>query len=59
MRTCMCATIRKRARPTTPFDMVVRNDVDRFHLFADVIDRVPKLGRLAAYAKQFVRDKLI
>ena len=44
---------------TTPFDMVVRNDMDRFHLVADVIDRVPKLGYHAAYAKQAIRDKLI
>ena len=44
---------------TTPFDMVVLNDLDRFHLVADVIDRVPKLGYLAAYAKQAIRDKRI
>ena len=44
---------------TTPFDMVVRNDLDRYHLASDVIDRVPKLGYLAAYAKQAIRDKLI
>ncbi|HWP60221.1 MAG TPA: phosphoketolase family protein [Candidatus Acidoferrales bacterium] len=44
---------------TTPFDMVVRNDMDRFHLVADAIDRVPKLAPIAAYAKQAVRDKLI
>ena len=44
---------------TTPFDMVVRNDLDRFHLVADVVDRVPKLGYRAAYLKQLVRDKLI
>ena len=44
---------------TTPFDMVVRNDMDRFHLVADVVDRVPKLHHLAAYVKQSMRDKLI
>ena len=44
---------------TTPFDMVVMNDLDRFHLVADVIDRVPSLGPRAAYAKQAIRDKLI
>jgi len=44
---------------TTPFDMAVRNDLDRFHLVADVIDRVPKLGYKAAYLKQQMHDKLI
>ena len=43
---------------TTPFDMVVLNDLDRFHLVGDVIDRVPSLGSRAACAKQFIRDKL-
>lgn len=44
---------------TTPFDMLVMNDLDRFHLVSDVIDRVPKLATLAAYAKQRIREKLI
>jgi xylulose-5-phosphate/fructose-6-phosphate phosphoketolase len=44
---------------STPFDMCVMNDIDRFHLTGDVIDRVPKLGARAAYAKQALRDKLI
>jgi len=44
---------------TTPFDMAVLNDMDRFHLVADVIDRVPRLGSSAAYVKQWVRDKHI
>ena len=44
---------------TTPFDMVVLNDLDRFHLVADVVDRVPKLENLAAYARQAIRDKLL
>jgi xylulose-5-phosphate/fructose-6-phosphate phosphoketolase len=44
---------------TTPFDMVVLNDLDRFHLVGDVIERVPSLRARAAYSKQFIRDKLI
>jgi xylulose-5-phosphate/fructose-6-phosphate phosphoketolase len=44
---------------TTPFDMVVRNDLDRFHLVKDVIDRVPKLGSRAAYLKQKMDDALV
>ena len=44
---------------TTPFDMVMLNDLDRFHLVMDVIDRVPGLAPRAAYAKQELRDKLI
>jgi xylulose-5-phosphate/fructose-6-phosphate phosphoketolase len=44
---------------TTPFDMVVRNDLDRFHLAADVIDRVPGQAVVAAYTKQTLRDKLV
>ena len=44
---------------TTPFDMCVLNDLDRFHLVRDVIDRVPQLGARAAYAKQAIRDALI
>jgi xylulose-5-phosphate/fructose-6-phosphate phosphoketolase len=39
--------------------MVVRNDVDRYHLVEDVIDRLPQLGREAAYVKQELRQKLI
>ena len=44
---------------TTPFDMVVKNDLDRFHLAADVVDRVPKLASLAGYIKQEIRDRLL
>jgi xylulose-5-phosphate/fructose-6-phosphate phosphoketolase len=42
---------------TTPFDMVVLNDLDRFHLVMDVIDRVPKLESVGAHLLQQMRDK--
>jgi xylulose-5-phosphate/fructose-6-phosphate phosphoketolase len=41
---------------TTPFDMVMRNDLDRFHLVMDVIDRVPGLGSAAALLRQQMVD---
>jgi xylulose-5-phosphate/fructose-6-phosphate phosphoketolase len=44
---------------TTPFDMVVRNDLDRFHLAGDVVDRVAKLAPHAGYTKQLIRDHLV
>jgi xylulose-5-phosphate/fructose-6-phosphate phosphoketolase len=44
---------------TTPFDMVVLNDLDRFHLVTDVIGRVPALGPRGAHVQQTMRDKLI
>ncbi len=44
---------------TTPFDMAVLNEMDRFNLAQDVIDRLPQLGSRAAYLKQDLRDKLL
>jgi xylulose-5-phosphate/fructose-6-phosphate phosphoketolase len=44
---------------TTPFDMTVRNDLDRFHLAGDLVDRVPRLQRVGGHFKQFIRDKLV
>jgi xylulose-5-phosphate/fructose-6-phosphate phosphoketolase len=44
---------------TTPFDMTVLNDLDRFHLVMDVVDRVPRLGSKGAYLKQLMCEKLI
>jgi xylulose-5-phosphate/fructose-6-phosphate phosphoketolase len=44
---------------STPFDMCVMNDIDRFHLVNDVIDRVPGLAARAAYAKQAIHNKRI
>ncbi|MFN0192770.1 MAG: phosphoketolase, partial [Aestuariivirga sp.] len=43
---------------TTPFDMTVLNDLDRFHLAGDVIDRVMRIRNSAGHVKQFLRDKL-
>jgi xylulose-5-phosphate/fructose-6-phosphate phosphoketolase len=44
---------------TTPFDMCVLNEIDRFHLAIDVIDRVPKISAVSAHLRQELRDKLI
>jgi xylulose-5-phosphate/fructose-6-phosphate phosphoketolase len=44
---------------TTPFDMVVLNELDRFHLVAEVINRVPGLAIQMAYVKQMLRERLI
>jgi xylulose-5-phosphate/fructose-6-phosphate phosphoketolase len=50
---------KEKGTTTTPFDMTVLNDLDRFHLAADAIDRVPRLRERAAHVKQLVRDKLV
>jgi len=44
---------------TTPFDMTVLNELDRFHLAGDVVDRVPRLQRLGAHFKQWLRNRLV
>jgi xylulose-5-phosphate/fructose-6-phosphate phosphoketolase len=44
---------------TTPFDMTVLNDLDRFHLAMDVLDRIPRLHDISAHLKQALRNKLI
>lgn len=44
---------------TTPFDMVVLNDLDRFHLAMDVIERVPRMEKMRAYVRDFVETKLL
>ena len=44
---------------TTPFDMTVLNELDRFHLVMDVIDRLPQTGEAGVYLKQQLQDKLV
>ena len=44
---------------TTPFDMTVLNDLDRFHLAGDVVDRVPRLQNIGSHFKQLLRNKLV
>lgn len=44
---------------TTPFDMAVLNDLDRFHLAGDVVDRVPRLQSIGSHFKQLLRNKLV
>ncbi|MCD8004845.1 MAG: phosphoketolase family protein [Oscillospiraceae bacterium] len=44
---------------TTPFDMRVRNDIDRFHLVIDVVQRLPSLGNRGAYLVQRMNDRLM
>ncbi len=44
---------------TTPFDMTVLNELDRYHLAGDAVDRIPAVRNLAGHFKQFLRDKLI
>ncbi|MDO9406256.1 MAG: phosphoketolase, partial [Polaromonas sp.] len=44
---------------TTPFDMTVLNRLDRFHLAADAIDRVPRVRDTAAHVQQHLRDRLL
>ena len=44
---------------TTPFDMTVLNQLDRFHLMSDAIARVPRLAHVAAYVQQEIRDRLV
>lgn len=49
----------KEGTTTTPFDMVVLKDLDRFHLAGDAIERVPGLAARAAVAVEFLRNKLL
>jgi xylulose-5-phosphate/fructose-6-phosphate phosphoketolase len=50
---------REEGTTTTPFDMVVLNHLDRYHLTADVLERVPRLAGRTGHARQFIHDQLI
>jgi xylulose-5-phosphate/fructose-6-phosphate phosphoketolase len=56
----MCAVTKEEGTASIPFEMVVMNDVDRFHLaIGGVIDRVPRLKDRAVYLKQYLKGKQI
>ena len=55
-QTCTSAATRERGTTTTPFDMVRLNDLDRFHLVIDAIDRVPGLADRAGHIRQLMAD---
>ena len=44
---------------TTPFDMRVQNEIDRFHLVIDMVKSLPSLGNKGAYIVQKMKDKLV
>ncbi|HEX8805800.1 MAG TPA: phosphoketolase family protein, partial [Candidatus Aquilonibacter sp.] len=50
---------REEGTTTTPFDMTVRNELDRFHLACDAVDRASRLGDSGAHVQQLLRDKLL
>jgi xylulose-5-phosphate/fructose-6-phosphate phosphoketolase len=50
---------REEGTTTTPFDMTVLNQLDRFHLAADAMNRIPRLGNRAGHLQQLIRDTLV
>jgi len=50
---------KEQGTTTTPFDMAVLNELDRFHLAGDAIDRVPRMCDRAGQVKQIIRDRLV
>ncbi|MGK2913542.1 MAG: hypothetical protein ACSLE5_03640 [Porticoccaceae bacterium] len=52
-------SLKEEGTNATPFDMVAKYGLDRFHLIADVIDRLPGRTNRAAYVKQVFRNKLL
>src|SRR5580698_2340786 len=55
----MCAGTRKRASINTPLDLAILNQIDRFNLAIDVIDRVPRLHSSGAHVKEWLKGQII
>jgi xylulose-5-phosphate/fructose-6-phosphate phosphoketolase len=55
----MYGAIRKQGNINTPLELAILNQIDRFNLVIDVIDRVPKLGSAAAHVKEKMKNNII
>ena len=55
----MCAGTRKRASINTPLELAILNQIDRFNLAIDVIDRVPRLRTVGAHVKEWLKGQII
>jgi hypothetical protein len=55
----MCADTRKKGSINTPLELAILNQIDRFNLAIDVIDRVPRLRSVGAHVKEWLKGQII